>query len=186
MICPNPYSRSADTPPRYCQETMRGCTEAASVRASSGSSWTSGSWPVQLPHFHAGLQGPQLSQLADHPLADLVDDLGNVGRLHNGHRAAIGAVAGRRPFARSTQERNHALGQEFVKLLARPLRCEYSRRHRDASPCRRLPPATVGLGSKPQGILLSLSSNGRTSPGKDRGLPTKRIAAHGACEAART
>jgi hypothetical protein len=43
----------------------------------------------------ARLQASLLSQLADYPLADLVDDLGNVGRLHNGYRAAIGAVAGR-------------------------------------------------------------------------------------------
>jgi hypothetical protein len=41
----------------------------------------------------------------------------------------------------------HALGQQLVKLLARPLRCRYSRGHGDASSCRRRQPATFGLDS---------------------------------------
>src|SRR5205807_5990908 len=47
---------------------------------------------------------------------------------------------------------------------ARPLRCRYSRGHGDASSCRRLPPATLGLGSKQECIPVSLSSKHRTSP----------------------
>jgi hypothetical protein len=42
----------------------------------------------------ARLQVPQLSQLVEHPLVELVDDLGTVERLHNGHRATIGAADG--------------------------------------------------------------------------------------------
>src|SRR5205807_8934806 len=57
-----------------------------------------------------------------------------------------------------------ALGQQLIKLLARPLRCRYSRGHGDASSCRRLPPATLGLGSKQECIPVSLSSKHRTSP----------------------
>src|SRR6059036_1618154 len=36
-----------------------------------------------------------------------------------------------------------ALAQQLIKLLARPLRCRYSRRHGDASSCRRCHPATL-------------------------------------------
>src|SRR5207302_4224575 len=38
-----------------------------------------------------------------------------------------------------------ALGQLLIKLLARPLRCRYSRGHGDASSCRRRQPATLGF-----------------------------------------
>src|SRR5262249_22728532 len=39
----------------------------------------------------------------------------------------------------------HTLGQQLIKLLARPLRCRYSRGHGDASSCRRRQPATLGV-----------------------------------------
>src|SRR5262249_1520154 len=58
----------------------------------------------------------------------------------------------------------HALRQQLIKLLARPLGCRYSRGHGDASSCRRCHPATLGFGSKQECIPVSLSSNSRTSP----------------------
>src|SRR5262249_54172818 len=39
----------------------------------------------------------------------------------------------------------HALGQQLIKLLARPLRRRYSCGHGDASSCRRRQPATLGV-----------------------------------------
>jgi hypothetical protein len=66
--------------------------------------------------------------------------------------------------AHRRRPRPGAATRQGFKLLARPLRCRYSRRHGDASSCRRCRPASVGFGSKQECIPVSLSRKLRTSP----------------------
>jgi len=68
----------------------------------------------------------------------------------------------------------HALAQQLIKLLARPLRCRYSRGHGDASSCRRRQPASLGLSSEQECIPVSLLSKGRPMTARSSGRVFER------------